>query len=45
MIPIYYKNNQLDKWRTARSLVKYYVKCYIAKEPVSKIVVDTSITE
>ena len=43
MVNIYYKNGQLDKYKTCKSFIKYYVKCAINKEKPRKITVATSI--
>ena len=33
---IYYKNGQLNKTRTVKSILKYYIKCKINNKPVYK---------
>lgn len=34
---IYYKDGQLDKFRTSKSLVRYYVSCYRNHQPIKRI--------
>lgn len=37
MVTIYYKNNQLDKYRTCKSILRYYFWCYINHKPIQKV--------
>lgn len=43
MVNIYYKNQKLDKYRTAKSIIKYYYDCYRAGIKPNKVIIETEI--
>lgn len=40
---IYYKNSQLDKYRTLKSVTRYYVSSWIKGERPRKPVIESSL--
>lgn len=43
MVTIYYKDNQLDKYRTIKSIGKYYLSEWIQGRKPSHVTVDKSV--
>lgn len=44
MITIYYKDNKLDRIRTAKSLLSYYMREFMAGNKPSRVIVESSLS-